>query len=223
MKKSSTFLSALAIICTASAFEGNLEEHQHNERKLFFSSTTKGYFDKYLSIHNRCCGDSHDECKCPVRDLTWFGIKSKWDKSCETTILRKSSIAALASANDDFSTLVSLLDSADLVGTLSKDSADGKGFTVFAPTNAAFEKLGDVDLTEDQIKQVLLYHVVAGTVPSDQLSDGQVITTLNGQDLSVNTQGGVTLNGDVSVTGADNFASNGVVHIIDKVLVPELN
>jgi uncharacterized surface protein with fasciclin (FAS1) repeats len=125
-------------------------------------------------------------------------------------------------ALDDFSTLAGLLKDAGLTTTLAKDSADGGGYTVFAPTNAAFDKLGDVDLTVDQIKQVLLYHVVPGTVTSDMLTDGQV-TTLNGQDLSISTTGGVTINGDVSVTGADNLASNGVVHIIDTVLVPDLN
>ncbi|KAL3794642.1 hypothetical protein HJC23_010070 [Cyclotella cryptica] len=223
MKLSSLVLSVSVIIGMASAFERNLDDHEDHERKLFFSVTQKGSFNKFLSIYDRCCGDSFNRCKCPVRNLSFCGFKKRWDNSCATTILRKSSIAALASANADFSTLVSLLQSAGLVGTLSKNSADGNGYTVFAPTNAAFDKLGDVDLTEDQIKQVLLYHVVAGTLTSDQLSNGQVVTTLNGQDLTVGTQGGVTLNGDVSVTGADNRASNGVVHVIDTVLVPDLN
>ncbi|KAL3783527.1 hypothetical protein HJC23_009492 [Cyclotella cryptica] len=152
--------------------------------------------------------------------------KSSWNgsgKSRKRGGTAKLSISALASSIPEFSTLVSLLKSADLVGTLSKDSADGKGYTVFAPTNDAFDKLGDVNLTQEQLKQVLLYHVVAGTVTSDQLSDGQVVPTLNGQDLIVGISGGsVTLNGNAVVTGVDNVASNGVVHIIDTVLVPNL-
>ncbi|KAL7516100.1 hypothetical protein ACHAWX_001156 [Stephanocyclus meneghinianus] len=223
MKLQYLVLPVSVILGTVSAFERNVEDHYDHERKLLFSFSQKGSFNKFLAIYNRCCGDSYDECKCPVRNLSFCGFKKRWNNSCATTILQKSSIAALASANDDFSTLVSLLDSADLVDTLSKDSADGNGYTVFAPTNAAFDKLGDVDLTQDQIKQVLLYHVVAGTVTSDELSNGQVVKTLNGQDLTIRTQGGVTINGDATVTGADNRASNGVVHVIDAVLVPDLN
>lgn len=144
-------------------------------------------------------------------------------KSGKGRVSAKPSIADLASSIAGFSILVSLLERANLVDTLSKDSADGKGYTVFAPTNDAFDKLGDVNLTDEQLRQVLLYHVIAGTVTSDQLSDGQVVPTLNGQNLTVSINGGsVTLNGDVGVTGVDNFASNGVVHIIDTVLVPKL-
>ncbi|KAL7483696.1 hypothetical protein ACHAW6_009333 [Cyclotella cf. meneghiniana] len=144
-------------------------------------------------------------------------------KSGKGKVSAKPSIADLASSIAGFSILVSLLERADLVDTLSKDSADGKGYTVFAPTNDAFDKLGNVNLTDEQLIQVLLYHVVAGTVTSDQLSGGQVVPTLNGQNLTVSINGGsVTLNGDVGVTGVDNLASNGVVHIIDTVLVPTL-
>ena len=224
-------LLVLASVGSTSAFERYIDEdYMHLEeatgkhgRQLWMSYSKQKYFDKYLSIYDRCCGEDLSECKCPVREKTWFGIKKKWDKKCDTTIQYKSSITALALANDDFSTLVSLLVDADLASTLTKDSADGEGYTVFAPTNAAFEKLGDVDLTPEQLKDVLLYHVVAGTVTSDMLSDGQVVTTLNGQDLTIGTDGGVTINGDVNVGPADNLASNGVVHVIDTVLVPDLN
>ena len=142
---------------------------------------------------------------------------------CHTTVSLKSSIAALTGALDEFSTLNGLLKDVGLAGTLAKDSDDGSGYTVFAPDNAAFEKLGDVDLTVEQLKEVLLYHVVPGTVTSSMLTDGQVVTTLNGQDITIGTTSGVTINDEVSVTGADNLASNGVVHIIDTVLVPDLN
>ena len=229
MKLSSLFF--LASLGATSGFERNLDEdymhdleeaNEQHRRKLWFKYTRKQYFDKYLSIYDRCCGEDLEECKCPVRELTWWSIKKKWEKKCDTTILYKSSITALALSIDDFSTLVHLLVDADLASTLAKDSEDGEGYTVFAPTNDAFEKLGDVDLTEDQLTQVLLYHVVPGTVTSDMLEDGQVVTTLNGQTLTIGTDGGVTINGDVNVEGADNLASNGVVHIIDTVLVPEL-
>ena len=221
----------ITTIGTASAFERNLyeeridsliqSEHEQHGRKLF-RFTRRQKFDKYLDLHYRCCGEDLSACKCPVREFTWFGIKASWDSKCDTTILSKSSITALALAEDDFSTLASLLRHAGLAQTLRMDSADGTGYTVFAPTNAAFEKLGDVDLTEEQIKQVLLYHVVPGTVTSDMLSNGQV-GTLNGQELAIDVSDGVTINGDTNVTGADVLVSNGVVHVIDTVLVPDLN
>jgi len=219
----------LAGLGATSSFERNLDEdymhdleevNEQHRRQLWFKYTRKQYFDKYLSIYDRCCGEDLEECKCPVRELTWWGIKNKWDKKCDTTILYKSSITALALSIDDFSTLVEKLVDADLASTLAKDSESG--YTVFAPTNDAFEKLGDVELSEEQLKEVLLYHVVPGTVTSDMLEDGQVVTTLNGQALTIGTDGGVTINGDVNVIGTDNLASNGVVHIIDTVLVPEL-
>lgn len=229
-------LSSILFIATigiTSAFESNLneehidslitkEEEEQHGRKLFFHYTRRQKFDKYLDIHQRCCGDDLSGCKCPVREFSWFGIKKRWDKKCDTTILMKSSITALALAEDDFSTLASLLKDAGLATTLAKDSEDGAGYTVFAPTNAAFEKLGDVDLTEEQIKQVLLYHVVPGTVTSDMLSTGQV-GTLNGQELAIDVSDGVKINEDTSVTTANVLASNGVVHVIDTVLVPDLN
>lgn len=234
------FLSSILLIAglaATSAFESyadeehiqaNVEKQEHHGRELFFHMTRKQTFDKYLDIHQRCCGDDLSECRCPVRETTWFGIKKRWDQKCDTTILYKSSITALALALDDFSTLAGLLKDAGLASTLAKDSDDGAGYTVFAPSNAAFEALGDVDLTEEQLKEVLLYHVVAGTVTSDQLQDGQVVTTLNGQDITIGTSGGVTIqdtNPDTTstVTGADNLASNGVVHVIDTVLIPALN
>lgn len=234
------FLSSILVIAglaNTAAFESyadeehiqaSIEKQEQHGRELFFHMSRKQAFDKYLDIHQRCCGDDLSECKCPVRENTWFGIKKRWDKKCDTTITYKSSITALAMALDDFSTLVGLVKDAGLASTLAKDSEDGAGYTVFAPTNAAFEALGDVDLSEDQIKQVLLYHVVAGTVTSDQLSDGQVVTTLNGQDITIGTSGGVTIqdtNPDTisTVTGADNLASNGVVHVIDTVLIPDLS
>lgn len=117
----------------------------------------------------------------------------------------------------------------DFVGTLS-----GAGpFTVFAPSNAAFEALinsnmawnsiADIDVAT--LEQVLLYHVTdAGNVPSSALTNGQTVTTLQGGDLIINTTGGVSVtdsNMDLrSVIAADIQGSNGIVHVIDGVLMP---
>ncbi|MEN9347918.1 MAG: hypothetical protein RLZZ77_1429, partial [Bacteroidota bacterium] len=125
----------------------------------------------------------------------------------------------------DHTTLETAVVEAGLVGTLQ-----GAGpFTVFAPTDAAFAALpaGLLDqLLADpagDLTQILLYHVVAGEALSTSLSNGQIITTVQGQDVTVSiTNGNVFIN-EAQVTVADVPASNGVVHVINAVLVPNLN
>lgn len=133
-------------------------------------------------------------------------------------------IVALAQGNSDLSSLeAALIKFPDLVTTLSSQGQ----FTVFAPTNAAFDNLLDAvgqssldDIPEDVLKEILEYHVIAGSaVTSSQLQNGDV-TTVGGEDIVVNVSGGVTLNGSAMVSTPDVKASNGVVHVIDEVLVP---
>jgi len=137
-------------------------------------------------------------------------------------------IVDVAIGNEDFSTLVAAVTAADLVETLS-----GEGpFTVFAPTNDAFDALpaGTVDsLTQPENKAtlatILTYHVVAGEVLSTDLTDGQEVTTVQGEILVVGvSDSGVTLTdaggNTVNVVIADVDASNGVIHAIDGVLMP---
>lgn len=133
-------------------------------------------------------------------------------------------IVALAQGNPELSTLVTALTKyPDLVSTLSGNGT----FTVFAPTNNAFQGLltaiGQTDLNnipESVLKSVLQYHVVSSaTVLSSQLSNGDV-TTVGGEKISVNVTSGVKLNTTVNVVAADVKATNGVVHVIDAVLVP---
>ncbi len=140
-------------------------------------------------------------------------------------------IAGAAVATPELSTLTTAVLETDLFETL-----DGEGeFTVFAPTNDAFnaalEALG-MDFSElaadtDLLTGVLTYHVVEGTVTSDMLEDGMEVTTVNGATLTVNVgEDGVTVtdaNGSTySVVTPDVMASNGVVHIIDGVLLPPM-
>ncbi len=129
-----------------------------------------------------------------------------------------------AAGSADHTTLVAAVKAADLAGTLS-----GAGpFTVFAPTNEAFNKLpaGTVDnLLKPEMKKdltgVLTYHVVAGAVKAADLKDGQKIKTLNGGELMVAIKDGkVSING-ANVTIADVVSSNGVTHVIDGVLLPK--
>jgi uncharacterized surface protein with fasciclin (FAS1) repeats len=122
-----------------------------------------------------------------------------------------------------FSTLAAALEAGDLVSALQ---AEGP-FTVFAPTNAAFEALpegvlDDLLLPENQsqLQNILLYHVVSGQIFSGNLEDGATPTTLQGQTLTVDLSEGVMIN-DANVTSADIITKNGVIHVIDAVLIPE--
>lgn len=131
-------------------------------------------------------------------------------------------IVDVAVANGSFQTLVAAVTAADLVGTLSSDGP----FTVFAPTDDAFaalpEGLVDCLLLEeniDPLTAILTYHVVDGAVMSTDLTDGPV-PTLQGEEITVDLTDGVTLNDSVAVAAADVEASNGVIHVIDGVLVP---
>jgi transforming growth factor-beta-induced protein len=131
-------------------------------------------------------------------------------------------VVNIALANENFTTLVQAVVKAGLVDALS---ADGP-FTVFAPTNAAFDALftqlgisGIDDLTAEQLIPILTYHVVPGNVVSTELSSGEV-GTLNGQNLSVDLSAGVKIN-ESEVIAADIQGSNGVIHVIDQVLLPE--
>jgi uncharacterized surface protein with fasciclin (FAS1) repeats len=128
----------------------------------------------------------------------------------------------------DHTTLVAAVKAAGLVDTLS-----GPGpFTVFAPTNAAFAKLpaGTVDTlvkpeNHDTLVKILTYHVVPGAVTAAQLSDGQTLTTVQGETLTVKKKGGAVYivdakGGSSKVTIADVMQSNGVIHVVDTVLMP---
>jgi len=123
--------------------------------------------------------------------------------------------------NDErFSTLVGLLGQAGLLETLQGDGP----FTVFAPTNDAFAALPEEQLTAlqadpDMLARVLTYHVVDGNVMSADVTDGMVMT-LEGSDLEATTENGVMFN-DATVTEPDLETNNGVVHVIDRVLLPE--
>lgn len=123
----------------------------------------------------------------------------------------------------NFTTLVAAVQAAGLVDTLR-----GEGpFTVFAPTDAAFAALpkGTVEsllepANKDKLAAILTYHVVPGKVMSSDLSDGMTATTVQGGDVTIGTMGGVTVD-DANVVSADIETSNGVIHAIDGVIMPE--
>ena len=130
-------------------------------------------------------------------------------------------IVDTAAGNSDFETLVAAVQAAGLVDTLK-----GEGpFTVFAPTNEAFAALGETVDTlllpenKDKLTAVLTYHVLPGKVMSSDLS-AMAATTVEGQDIDVTVENGPMVN-DANIVSADIETDNGVIHAIDKVLVPE--
>lgn len=130
-------------------------------------------------------------------------------------------IVDIAASNEDFSTLVAAVSAAGLVDALS-----GEGpFTVFAPTNAAFETLpeGTLDtLLADpsgDLTDILLYHVLSGKVMAADVTDGLEAETLLGANVKFSTADGVKIN-DANIILTDIEASNGVIHVIDAVILP---
>jgi uncharacterized surface protein with fasciclin (FAS1) repeats len=154
------------------------------------------------------------------------GSSSSDSKSETTTTMaaaEKSTIVSAAAANPDFSTLVAAVKTAGLVDTLS-----GTGpYTVFAPTNEAFAKLpaGTLEsLTPEQLKSILTYHVIAGEVMAKDVKAGTV-KTVNGEEITIAVNGDkVTITdakgNTVNVTKTDIVTDNGVIHVIDGVLLP---
>ncbi len=132
-------------------------------------------------------------------------------------------IVDTAASNGSFNTLVAAIEAAGLVDTLK-----GTGpFTVFAPTDAAFAKLpaGTVENlllpeNKDQLIAILTYHVVAGEVTSAQVVTLDSATTVNGQAVTIVTEGDVVTVDGATVAAVDVMASNGVIHVLDEVILP---
>jgi uncharacterized surface protein with fasciclin (FAS1) repeats len=132
-------------------------------------------------------------------------------------------VVELAVATSDLSTLVTAVTAADLAGALS-----GAGpFTVFAPTNAAFAAVPKADLDDllkpenkVRLQGVLQYHVISGSIKAGDLKDSQVVKTLSGLEVTIVKRNGAVYVNDAKVVTADVIGSNGVVHIVDKVILP---
>jgi uncharacterized surface protein with fasciclin (FAS1) repeats len=164
----------------------------------------------------------------PFRHTPWHLLKET-DMKKTLAIAALSFVALSAQAKDivdtavaagNFKTLATALTAAGLIDTLK-----GKGpFTVFAPTDAAFAKIPKADLDalladKAKLTAVLTYHVVPGKVMAKDVKAGNV-KTVQGGDLTVATMGGVMVN-NAKVTATDIVADNGVIHVIDTVVLPK--
>jgi uncharacterized surface protein with fasciclin (FAS1) repeats len=134
---------------------------------------------------------------------------------------RQGNIVQTAASAGQFKTLLKLATQAGLAGAL-----EGKGpLTVFAPTDAAFAKVPKATLTalahnRKQLRAVLLYHVLKGRITAAQLVKRHSVKTLNGQSLTVRVKNGVVTVGGVKVVKTNIAASNGIIHVINGVLIP---
>ncbi|MBZ0098433.1 MAG: fasciclin domain-containing protein [Taibaiella sp.] len=133
-------------------------------------------------------------------------------------------VVQVALGSQDHTTLVAAIKAADLVEPLRKSGP----FTVFAPTNAAFDKLpaGTVDdllkpENKDKLADILEYHVSVGVFNEDAMRDGQRIGQVNSQSITISkADGGTTINGTAKIVGTVR-ASNGVIYVVDEVLLPQ--
>lgn len=149
--------------------------------------------------------------------LSWAGNQSNVGDT-----VSKANIVATAVGSKDHTTLVAALKAADLVDVMANPGP----FTVFAPTNAAFDALpkGTVDTllkpeNKDKLRDILQYHVFVGALQAKWLKDGQTLNQVNGSDAKIKVEGKTR-----SINGATIVASikttNGMIHVIDKVLLP---
>jgi transforming growth factor-beta-induced protein len=179
------------------------------------------------------CGDDSNDEGAAATTVAPVATEAPATTMAAESSMAESSMAAepgtivdVAVAAGSFTTLVAAVQAAGLVETLS-----GPGpFTVFAPTDEAFAAaLESLGLTADELladtetlTSILTYHVIAGEVPSSQVvtMNGQSAATVNGAEVTITVEGDTVMVNDATVTAVDVMASNGVIHVIDSVLLP---
>lgn len=178
-----------------------------------------------LGFFTACSGDNDDDNSYSSSSSSVAEASSS--SSSEESATTEENIVEVAVANGSFTTFVTALQAAGLDDDLADENAS---FTVFAPTDAAFEELRstmsdeewDALLASDDLASILLYHVVSGEISAEQAiaADGSLIETLNGNNVAVGYVDGSVTVADATVVSADVGASNGVIHVIDTVIMP---
>jgi uncharacterized surface protein with fasciclin (FAS1) repeats len=132
-------------------------------------------------------------------------------------------VVKIAAGSKDHTTLVAAIKQAELVNALSNAGP----FTVFAPTNAAFDKIDKETLenlmkdeNKEQLQDLLQYHVYLGTLKTDMMEDGQILNQVNGQNITVAKKDGKVIINNSATVMASIPAANGIIHVIDGVLMP---
>ena len=215
-----------ANIVAADSLASNGVVHVIDAVLLTFGCTDENAcnYDSLALVDDGSCDDAIGTA---CDDMQWWTENDTTEAGCgcSGSAIAFASIAEILTTSPDHGLLVQAADSAGLVPTLASDTVD---LTVFAPTDAAFgalvTELGitpEALLTSDDLANILLYHVVGGSVMSDALTDGQEVPTLWGADISVTITGDTVMINQAMVTVADLVAGNGVVHVIDAVLLTE--
>lgn len=175
-----------------------------------------------LPIFAACGADTALEPTSPTTSEVPPDVEAPVDTPTAGTALTDDDLNDVVSNTPSLSTLAEALDEAELQDTLE----DGGPFTIFAPSNEAFAALPPETLQQllqdenrETLRQILSYHVVPGQVTADQLVDGELPSAVAGEALSVQTGDQVTIN-NATVIEPDILARNGVVHIIDQVMLP---
>ena len=173
-----------------------------------------------LTLTLAACGDSTDEASSEPTETVSEEMDDDSGEMAEEPA-GVGTVVDVAASTDGFSTLVTAVTAADLADTLNSEGP----FTVFAPTDDAFAALppGVLDAlllpeNKDVLAKILTYHVVPGQVMAADVTDGDV-ATVEGQTVTLSTADGVTVNG-ATVIQADVVADNGVIHVIDAVILP---
>ncbi len=239
--KKKILIVTLAIVLIAGILSGCTEENAKPEASFTYSAENY-YVDTEIQFNDTSTTDDdltylwdfgdgetsteenpthiYEEKDTYAVTLTVTDTANQSDATTKQLEITLKDIAYTAETNDDFETLYVALDVAGLVSTL-----EGEGpFTVFAPTNAAFDALNQTWLTNllsdtTNLTNVLLYHVLDEEVMSSALTN-TTVETLEGTNLTIVVDTNVTVNG-VTVTTADIECNNGVIHVIGEVLLPE--
>lgn len=174
-----------------------------------------------LTLAVGACSNDADDDATSGSDTTTMVADSTMTEADEV-----GTIVDVAVANGSFTTLVAAVEAAGLVETLSGDGP----FTVLAPTDEAFtDALSALDMTAEELladtellTSVLTYHVISGEVPSSTVAtmDGESVETVNGAEVTISVDGDTVMVNDATVTAVDVDASNGLIHVIDTVLLP---
>ncbi len=158
----------------------------------------------------------------PADDAETTAMTDSTTMAAEAPAMAAGDVIEVAAAAGTFNTLAQALTAAGLVETLK-----GAGpFTILAPTDEAFAKIPEADLqallaNKEELTKVLTYHVISGNVPASQVTGMTSATTLEGRDITISVvDGKVIINGNANVVVTDVAATNGVIHVIDAVLMP---
>jgi uncharacterized surface protein with fasciclin (FAS1) repeats len=164
-----------------------------------------------------CTATTNEAQKSPMEESTAAGQSAVQDDESAKDVVK------VAAGSKDHTTLVAAVKQAELVDALSNAGP----FTVFAPTNAAFEKLpkGTVDdlmkpENKEKLQDILQYHVFVGTLKTDLMQDGQVLNEVNGGNITISKKDGKVMISNSASIVASIPASNGIIHVIDAVLLP---